>query len=98
MKAITPEKEIPPAQSTAASGAFPTEQTNEENRHDRADDDVLEQPQGCEASVMKSELKKSTGSNEMNPAIRKPTGDLLPEHLPSHRGSCEPRPTRPARR
>ena len=29
MNAITPENEIPPAQSTAASGTFPTEQTNE---------------------------------------------------------------------
>ena len=29
MNAITPENEIPPAQSTAASGTFPTEQTKE---------------------------------------------------------------------
>ena len=29
MNAITPENEIPPPQSTAASGTFPTEQTNE---------------------------------------------------------------------
>ena len=29
MNAITPENEMPPAQSTAASGMFPTEQTNE---------------------------------------------------------------------
>ena len=29
MNAITPENEMPPPQSTAASGTFPTEHTNE---------------------------------------------------------------------
>src|SRR5262249_61701528 len=72
MNAITPENEIPPAQSTAASGTFPTEHTNDSAAttgpsttfsSNRGPDDV---------SVTNRPLKNDIGSSAMNPAIRKP--------------------------
>src|SRR5512133_817212 len=72
MNAITPANEIPPAQSTAAKGAFPTEQTNESTATIGPSTTFSASRSGQEAPVMNSELKKSIGSSEMNPAIRKP--------------------------
>src|SRR3954452_536249 len=72
MKAITPENEMPPAQSTAARGALPTEQTNESTATSGPRKTFSISCTGGEASVTKSELKKSTGRSEMKPAIRKP--------------------------
>src|ERR671931_1214158 len=72
MNAITPENEIPPAQSTAASGAFPTEQTNERTATIGPRTTFSSSRTGPDASVTKRLLKKSIGSSEMNPAIRKP--------------------------
>ena len=57
MKAITPANEIPPAQSTAASGDVPDRADEREHGHERADEHVLDQLQRPAVSVRKSELK-----------------------------------------
>src|SRR3982750_213102 len=72
MKAITPENEIPPAQRTAASGALPTEQTNESTATIGPKRTFSSSRSGAGASVRNSELKKSDGSSETKPAIKKP--------------------------
>src|SRR6266550_7444697 len=72
MNAITPENEIPPAQSTAASGALPTEQTKESTATIGPSRTFSSNRSGRGASVKKSELKKCAGSSETKPAIRKP--------------------------
>src|SRR5438874_7864381 len=64
MNAITPENEIPPAHNTAASGTFPTEQTN--------DAAATSGPTSTSVGPQKSALKKPIGSSAMNPAMRKP--------------------------
>ena len=72
MKAMTPANEIPPAQSTAASGAFPTEQTNESTATIGPRTTFSSSRRGAGASVMKSALKTFIGSRETKPAIAKP--------------------------
>src|SRR6266496_2127343 len=72
MNAIVPENEIPPAQRTAASGTFPTEQTNERTATSGPTTTFSASRRGAGASVMKSPLKKLIGSRAMNPAITKP--------------------------
>jgi hypothetical protein len=72
MKAITPENEIPPAQSTAASGTLPTEQTNESTATSGPTITFSGMRSHAGASVMKSALKKSIGSSATKPAITKP--------------------------
>src|SRR5919204_3570415 len=72
MKAIVPENEMPPAQSTAASGTFPTEQTNESTATSGPTTTFSASRSGAGASVTNNPLKKLIGSSAMNPAIRKP--------------------------
>src|SRR6266487_2220338 len=72
MNAITPAKEIPPPQSTAANGAFPTEQTKESTATIGPRTTFSSNRTGGDASVTKRLLKKSFGSSEMKPAIAKP--------------------------
>ena len=72
MNAITPENEIPPAQSTAASGTFPTEQTNERTATIGPTITFSISLTGSGASVTKRSLKNDIGSSAMNPAMRKP--------------------------
>src|SRR2546423_10233402 len=72
MNAITPENEIPPAHSTAASGTFPTEHTKESaatTGPTRTFSASCAAPEEC---VRKRPLKKLIGSSAMNPAITKP--------------------------
>ena len=72
MNAITPANEIPPDQSTAASGTFPTEHTNERTATSGPTItfcSVFSQPV---SSVRKSALKKSIGRSAMKPAITNP--------------------------
>ena len=82
MNAITPPKLIPPDQSTAASGTFPTEQTKERTAISGPTITFSTAATGPEASDRKSVLKKSFPSRPTNPARRKPSDDLLPQHLP----------------
>ena len=82
MKAITPANEIPPPQSTAASGTFPTEQTNESTATSGPTSTFSTTCSVPPWPVRKSELKNDCGSSATKPAIRKPSADLLPEHLP----------------
>ena len=72
MNAITPANEMPPLQSTAASGMLPIEQTNASAATSGPDDHVLGDAHRREASVRNSRLKTSIGSVEMYPAITKP--------------------------
>ncbi len=72
MNAITPENEIPPAQSTAASGMFPTEQTNESMATSGPTRTFSISCTAPPWSVRKRLLKKSCGSSATKPAIRKP--------------------------
>ena len=81
MNAITPENEIPPAQSTAASGTFPIEQTNERIATIGPTTTFSSSCTPAGASVRKRLLNTPIGSSATKPAIRKPTRDLLPEHL-----------------
>src|SRR5689334_11409532 len=73
MNAITPANEIPPAQSTAASGMFPTEQTNESTATSGPTSTFSSTCTQPPVPVRKSELKKSIGSSAMNPATTKPS-------------------------
>ena len=70
--AITPEKEIPPAHSTAARGTFPTEQTNDSAATIGPSTTFSSSRGALDESVRKSPLKKLSGSSAMKPAIRKP--------------------------
>src|SRR5438094_8457945 len=72
MNAITPEKEIPPAHSTAARGTFPTEQTNDSAATIGPSTTFSSSRGTLDESVRKSPLKKLSGSSAMQPAIRKP--------------------------
>jgi hypothetical protein len=72
MNAITPAKEIPPAQSTAASGTFPTEQTKVRTATmgpSRTFSSVCTAPG---AFVRKRALKKPIGRRATKPAMTKP--------------------------
>src|SRR5580765_7597965 len=69
MNAITPENEIPPAQSTAASGTLPIEQTNESTA-----------TRGPTSTF--SGIRIQAGASVTKSALKEPSGDLLPEHLP----------------
>src|ERR671937_1377507 len=73
MKAITPENEIPPAQSTAASGTLPTEQTKDSTATSGPTTTFSSKRGADGASVRKRPLKKLIGNRAMKPAIRKPT-------------------------
>ena len=70
--AITPANEIPPAQSTAASGMFPTEQTNDSAATSGPTIAFSGTRSQAGASVRKSALKNPFGSSETKPAMRKP--------------------------
>src|SRR3989442_1282644 len=72
MNAITPEKEMPPAQSTAASGTFPTEQTNDKAATTGPSATFSSSRGAAGALVMKRPLKNDIGKRAMKPAIRKP--------------------------
>src|SRR4249919_990216 len=72
MNAITPENEIPPAQSTAASGTFPIEQTNESTATSGPTITFSGIRIQAGASVRKSALKKLIGRSATKPAIRNP--------------------------
>src|SRR6266508_3344057 len=72
MNAIVPENEIPPAQSTAASGTLPTEQTNDSTATSGPTKMFSASRKGAGASVMKRSLKKLIGSSAMKPAMTKP--------------------------
>src|SRR2546430_662401 len=72
MNAITPENEIPPAHSTAASGTLPTEQTNDSAATIGPSTTFSSNLGALDESVMNNPLKKLIGSNAMKPAIRKP--------------------------
>src|SRR6266511_1729458 len=72
MKAITPENEMPPAQSTAARGTFPTEQTNDSAATMGPSTTFSVSGTQGGAPVTNRALKKSIGSSAMKPAIRKP--------------------------
>src|SRR5437763_14485253 len=72
MKAITPENEIPPAQSTAASGTFPTEQTNEKTATSGPTTTFSASCAAPDEWVTKRPLKKLIGRSATNPAITKP--------------------------
>src|SRR5688572_25329806 len=72
MNAITPANEIPPDQSTAASGTFPTEHTNESTATSGPTitfSTVFGQP---DSSVRNNALKKSIGKSATKPAITNP--------------------------
>src|SRR5215218_7938089 len=72
MKAITPENEIPPAHSTAASGALPTEQTNESTATSGPTTTFSSSRTQWGASVTNRSLKNESGRSAMKPAIRNP--------------------------
>src|SRR6476659_9397998 len=72
MNAITPENEIPPAQSTAASGTLPIEQTKESTATSGPTSTFSGIRIQAGASVTKSALKKPIGSSATKPAIRNP--------------------------
>src|SRR6266516_5434148 len=72
MNAITPENEIPPAHSTAASGTFPTEQTKERAATTGPTSTFSASCAAPDECVRKRPLKKLIGSSAMNPAITKP--------------------------
>ena len=72
MKAITPENEMPRAQSTAASGMLPTEQTKERTATSGPSRTFSISRTGGDASVTKSALKNAVGSRATKPAIRNP--------------------------
>src|SRR5436853_5790558 len=72
MKAITPENEMPPAHSTAASGTFPTEQTNASAATTGPSTTFSASLQPLDASVMNKPLKNDIGSSAMKPAMRNP--------------------------
>ena len=89
---------MPPAQSTAASGMFPTEQTNASAATIGPTSDVLEQPQRA-AAVRDEERVEEAHRQQRDVAGDQEAGDdLLPEHLASRRGSCARRPTTPRAR
>src|SRR5689334_7296999 len=73
MKAITPENEMPPAHSTAASGTLPTEQTKESAATTGPSTTFSSWRGAPEASVTKRPLKNDIGNSAMKPAIRNPT-------------------------
>src|ERR671937_847189 len=62
MNAITPENEMPPAQSTAASGTFPTEQTNEKTATSGPTTTFSASCAAPDECVTKSPLKKLSAS------------------------------------
>src|SRR6266511_5590231 len=72
MKATTPENEIPPAHSTAASGTLPTEQTNESTATSGPTTTFSISRGASDASVTKRSLKNDAGSSAMKPAITNP--------------------------
>src|SRR5437660_6383521 len=72
MNAITPENEIPPAQSTAASGTCPTEQTNENTATSGPTTTFSASCAAPDECVTKRPLKKLIGRSATNPAITKP--------------------------
>ncbi len=72
MNAITPAKLIPPDQSTAASGALPTEQTKLSTAMIGPTITFSIVLIAGGASSMKRKLKKSLPSSPMKPASRKP--------------------------
>src|SRR6266542_5653166 len=72
MNAITPENEMPPAQSTAASGTLPTEHTNESAATTGPSTTFSSKRGALDESVMNSALKKLIGKSALKPAIRKP--------------------------
>src|SRR5919204_4574182 len=78
MNAITPENEMPPAHSTAASGMLPTEQTNDSAATTGPSTTFSSSLGAPDASVMKSPLKNDIGSSEMKPAVTKPA--LISRH------------------
>src|SRR5919197_1869925 len=72
MKAITPENEMPPAQRTAASGTFPTEQTNASAATNGPTTTFSSSRGASGESVRKRPLKDESGKSAMKPAMRKP--------------------------
>ena len=72
MNAITPENEIPPAHSTAASGTLPIEHTNESTATSGPTITFSGIRIQAGASVRKSPLKKLIGSSATKPAITNP--------------------------
>src|SRR5919108_419996 len=72
MNATTPANEIPPPHSTAASGAFPTEQTNESTATSGPTTTFSISCSAPPVSVRKRPLKTSIGRGAVKPAIRNP--------------------------
>src|SRR3954470_1536780 len=72
MKAITPEKEIPPAHRTAASGMFPTEQTKLRIAISGPTSTFSAVRSTPGASVRNTALKTLPGRTATKPAITKP--------------------------
>ena len=70
MNAITPENEMPPAQSTAASGTLPIEQTNASVGDERPNDDVLEEAGSRPAHRSGRAVEELIGRSATLPAIR----------------------------
>src|SRR5919204_4158237 len=72
MNATTPENEAPPAQSTAASGTFPTEHTNEKTATSGATTTFSACCAALDECVTNRPLKKLIGRRAVNPAATKP--------------------------
>jgi hypothetical protein len=88
MKAITPANEIPPAQSTAASGTFPIEHTNERTATIGPSTTFSASCSGHGAPVTKRPLKKSIGSSAMKPAMTNPAAISFQSISQSERKLC----------
>ena len=72
-KEMTPAKPMPPDQSTAARGTFPTEQTKLSTAIRGPTKAFSMSLRAAGASVMKRARKKLSGSWPMKPARRKPS-------------------------
>src|SRR5581483_3572678 len=88
MNAITPENEIPPLQSTAASGMLPIEQTNASAATIGPTTTLSAIRSGVHASVRKRLLKNVLGSVEMYPAMTKPARSSFQSIVQSPRKLC----------
>src|SRR5215213_4415788 len=88
MNAITPENEIPPPQSTAASGTFPTEQTNESTATSGPTTTFSTSCTAPPVSVRNRLLKNPFGSRATKPAIRKPAPSSRQSIAQSPRKLC----------
>ena len=82
MKAITPAKEMPPDQRTAASGTLPTEQTKLSTAISGPTMTFSSDPSARGASSMKQAVEEVVAQQADEPGEQEAERDLLPEHLP----------------